>query len=250
MNGDPLRGITTPLCTTKANPGVPHMNAITSIQSVVPVETEQTLIEGIKLNHQEVRAAETSAAVFAWHAGQQAQRLIDRFGWSERKLVEATGIARTTLQRYLRVARRRASAAAIGFGESISSIIDEDVPSVREKKNRAATFGTAEAEYAIKLHRMAESSSPAEAEIATRKLEQFASDHGMAGEEIIERSRKALGLTEDFQNPEDLMGPVELATMKMLAPYKAMPKEKLLDVLLFAIMTHPSLIRELKEQFL
>jgi hypothetical protein len=135
------------------------MNAITSIQSVVPVETEQTLIEGIKLNHQEVRAAETSAAVFAWHAGQQAQRLIDRFGWSERRLAEATGIPKTTVHRYLLVVRRRTSPESIKFGESISSIIDEDVPSVRDKKNRAATFGTAEAEYAIKLHRMAESSN-------------------------------------------------------------------------------------------
>jgi hypothetical protein len=60
------------------------------------------------------------------------------------------------------VARRRTSPEAIKFGESISSIIDEDVPSVRDKKNRAATLGTAEAEYAIKLHRMAESSSPAD----------------------------------------------------------------------------------------
>jgi hypothetical protein len=72
----------------------------------------------------------------------------------------------------------------------------------------------------------------------------------MVGEEIIERSRKTLGLNEGLQNPEDLMGPVELAAAKMLFPYKVMSKDKLLDVLLFAIMTHPSLTKEMKEQFL
>lgn len=219
------------------------MNAITSIQSVVPVETEQTLIEGIKLNHQEVRAAETSAAVFAWYAGQQAQRLIDRFGWSLRRIEETSGISRRCLSRYVEVGRRRPSPSDIKFGESISSIIDEDVPSVRDKKNRAATFGTAEAEYAIKLHRMAESSSPAEAEIATRKLEQFASDHGMGSKEIIERSRKTLGLNEEL-----VRDPMDEAIDKFLVPFKARPKDDLLKLLVFCMIEHPDLIKKLKER--
>lgn len=217
------------------------MNAITSIQSVVPVETEQTLIEGIKLNHQEVRAAETSAAVFAWHAGQQAQCLIDRFGWSERKLVEATGIARTTVQRYLKVARRRASPNEIKFGETINDIIGEVSRPERQREQRKATFGTAEAEYAIKLHRMAESSSPAEAEIATRKLEQFASDHGMAGEEIIERSRKALGLNEEL-----VRDPMDEVIDQMMVPFKKQSKEDLIKMLVFCIAEHIDLYDKLK----
>lgn len=110
-------------------------------------------------------------------------------------MVEATGIPRTTVQRYLKVARRRASPSAIEFGENINDIVGEVSRPERQREQRKATFGAAEAEYAIKLHRMAESTSPAEAEVATRKLEQFASDHGMAGEEIIERSRKTLGLS-------------------------------------------------------
>ncbi len=225
------------------------MNAITSIQSVVPVETEQTLIEGIKLNHQEVRAAETSAAVFAWHAGQQAQRLIDRFGWSERKLVEATGIPKTTIHRYLMVVRRRTSTSDIKFGETINDIVGEVSRPERQREQRKATFGTAEAEYAIKLHRMAESSSPAEAEIATRKLEQFASDHGMVGEEIIERSRKTLGLNEDFQNPEDLRHPLDRALGKMMEPYKKKPKDDLCEIILFCMVEHPDLMEKIKERF-
>ena len=76
------------------------------------------------------------------------------------------------------------SAADIKFGETVSSIIEEDVPSVREKKARAATFSNAEAEYAMKLVRVAESSSENEAAIASRKLDQFAADHGMNAEEL------------------------------------------------------------------
>lgn len=219
------------------------MNAITSIQSVVPVETEQTLIEGIKLNHQEVRAAETSAAVFAWHAGQQAQRLIDRYGWSERKLVEATGIPKTTIHRYLMVVRARTSPADIKFGESINDILDEKHPRERQREQRKATFGTAEAEYAIKLHRMAESSSPAEAEIATRKLEQFASDHGMAGEEIIERSRKTLGLNEEL-----VLDPMDEVIDHMMVPFKKQSKDDLIKMLVFCFAEHIDLYDKLKER--
>jgi hypothetical protein len=127
------------------------------------VENETFHVSAVKAFHQEVRAAETSAAIAAWHAGNHARKLQEQFGWSERKIVEATGLPKTTVHRYLLVVRRRTNPRDIRFGESISSIIEEDVASVREKKTRAASLSNAEAEYATKLVRMAESNSEHEA---------------------------------------------------------------------------------------
>ena len=214
------------------------------------VENETFHVSAVRAFHQEVRAAETSAAIAAWHAGNHARKLQEQFGWSLRKIAEETGVPLKTTHRYLCVCRRRHSATDIRFGESISSIIEEDVPSVREKKARAATFSNTEAEYAIKLVRMAESNSEHEAAIASRKLEQFAADHGMSKDELVSKSCKTLGLTEDLQNPDDLKGPLEKATERLMEPYRRMSKERVLEVLLTAIMLHPELIRELDERFM
>lgn len=75
---------------------------------------------------------------------------------------EATGIPKTTIRRYLLVVRARTSPSAIQFGETINDIVGEVSRPERQREQRKATFGTAEAEYAIKLHRMAESTSSAE----------------------------------------------------------------------------------------
>lgn len=210
------------------------------------VENEVFHVSAVKAFHQEVRAAETSAAIAAWHAGNHARKLQEQFGWSERKIVEATGLPKTTVHRYLLVVRRRTSPTDIRFGESISSIIEEDVPSVREKKARAATFSNAEAEYAMKLVRMAESNSEHEAAIASRKLDQFAADHGMSKDELVSKSRKVLDL--DWVEEKQQMHTVQAAMTRVIErKFSLKSKPDLIKIIVQMVLNHPEILGTLKD---
>ncbi len=125
------------------------------------VEDEVFHVSAVKAFHQEVRAAETSAAIAAWHAGNHARKLQEQFGWSLRKIAEETGVPVETTHRYVSACRHRHNVTDIRFGETIESVIGEH--SNADKKARAATFSNAEAEYTMKLVRMAESTSEHEA---------------------------------------------------------------------------------------
>jgi hypothetical protein len=220
-------------------------------QNRTPIMTALTLVQdqayhitGIKNFHSEVRAAETSAAIAAWHAGYHAAQLQDT-GLSLRKLVEATGIPLVTLHRYLKVFRRRNSPTEIRMGESISSIIDEAIPSKREQTARAATFGAPEAEYAVKLQSMAESNSPHEAAIAAKKLDQFAADHGMTKEQVVEKSRKTLDL--DWIEAKQQMGTAQFTVTDVIeTKFSAKSKPDLIKIIIEMVMQHPENLGTLK----
>lgn len=210
---------------------------------IVPLHDQAFHVEGIKTQHKAVKAAETSAAVAAWFAGDHARSLMSAYGWSMRRVANETGIPNTTVQRYVAVTRARVSHRDIVHGESINDILDEKHPKERQREQRKATFGQAEAEYAVKLYRMTESPNENEASVAARKLDQFASDHGMTGEEVIEKSREKLGLTEEM-----VRDPMDEAIDKMMAPFKKQSKEDLVDLLLFCIIEYDGCLQKLKER--
>jgi hypothetical protein len=213
------------------------MNAMTIIE-------DQTYhVEGVRKFHAEVRTYEASAAVSAWHAGWHIQKLMDEFKLSMRRVSEQTGIPLTTVHRYVAVFRARNSPSGIRQGDSITEIVGETDKATRQREQRKATFGQAEAEYAVKLYRMTESPNENEASVAARKLDQFASDHGMTGEEVIEKSRKTLGLTEEM-----VRDPMDDAIDKFMTPFKKKSKDDLLALLIYCMTEHPDLIKKLKER--
>lgn len=104
-------------------------------------------------------------------------------------------------------------------------------------------FTQADADYAMKLHRMAEGrANENESAVAQAKLEKLAADHGMTGEEIVEKSRVTLGLNEEFKTKEEVMSPLDEAYDRYIQPYRKWPKEKLLELLLVIVKKHPEIM--------
>jgi hypothetical protein len=80
--------------------------------------------------------------------------------------------------RYMQIAKIK-DATHGTFERGINAFLEAHATPRTEKARVRASFSNAEAEYTMKLQRMAESTSQHEAAIAGRKLDQFASDHGM-----------------------------------------------------------------------
>lgn len=111
--------------------------------------------------------------------------------WVERH----TDVSYPTAAEYMRVARMSKNMDLHTFDGGIRAFLEaHPTPRKTTPEPTAATFDKAEAEYAMKLHRMASSDNPNEAAIAASKLDSFATQFGMVGEEVVTKAEDMLGL--------------------------------------------------------
>ncbi|CAB4139184.1 Protein of unknown function DUF3102 [uncultured Caudovirales phage] len=99
----------------------------------------------------------------------------------------------------------------------------------------APAFTKEDAEYALKINAMAERGQGGEVEVAKVKLERLASGFGMTADQMVE---KAKGLCPE---PESL-SVLDAGLQRLMAPYRKLSKDRLIEVLLKCVVTHPDLI--------
>ncbi|EPY02311.1 hypothetical protein [Magnetospirillum fulvum] len=94
-------------------------------------------------------------------------------------------------------------------------------------KSNLPTFTEDDAEYALKIAARLDSDFEGERDVAADKLNTFAKQHGMTGEELVEKAKK-LRPAQHLTNVE--AGKQELRA-EILAPFQSMSKQELLDVI-------------------
>ncbi|MGV8830395.1 MAG: DUF3102 domain-containing protein [Devosia sp.] len=98
-----------------------------------------------------------------------------------------------TANRYMRVSKLGKDVNLDTFDGGLVAFLEaHSTPRKVAPTPTAPTFDKAEAEYAIKLHRMAASDNPHEAVVASTKLDRFAKQFGMVGEEVVAKAEALL----------------------------------------------------------
>lgn len=152
-------------------------------------------------------------------------------------------------RRYMDVAQRWPDRTRVAdFDPSEVSI--REFLGLTDKPRRSAVlppFTRADADYAMKLHRMAEGpANENEAAVAKAKLEQHAANHGMTTEQVVEKSRKELGL--DWIEQKQQFGTVESAMVRVIEKkLGAKPQADLLQLIIMMVMDHPENLSTLKD---
>jgi hypothetical protein len=117
--------------------------------------------------------------------------------------------------------------------DSIAAFLEATAVKKAEKPQPSAPqFTRDDAEYVLKLHALAERGEGGEREVAVRKLNSFAQQFGMAGEEVVEKAKAMqpeAELTKDEATKQHLKA-------EILAPFKKMSKDELLEVVFSLIL--------------
>ena len=147
----------------------------------------QVLFHGRSMVSEAIRAGEALIQAKAKH------RRGTFISWVEKE----AGVPARTAQEYMKAANKSAGARAfLSDGMTLREFLyGEPQKEQRERKKAeaAASFSREDAEYALKIHAMAErGGTEAEQEVARRKLSGFAGQFGMTSEGVVERARALL----------------------------------------------------------
>lgn len=145
--------------------------------------------------------------------------------------VEAsTRVSYKTAAKYMKVAREweaKCLADETFADLSIDAFLGYSNPTNVTPKTNLPTFTEDDAEYALKIAARLDSDFEGEREVAADKLNAFAKQHGMTGEELVEKAKK---LKPAQHLTEVEAGKQELRT-EILSPFQSMSKQELLDVI-------------------
>lgn len=205
----------------------------------VPVIDLPFLARKINDAHRQVAFHARSMLDEARRAGEaliEAKKLVPHGGWKDWIAANCRCSYRTAAK-YAQLASIKH--AEVGtFDGGVDAFLDAHasrcLPTPADASRPA--FDRADAEHAQKLQAMAErGSTPAERDVAKRKLESFAEGFGMTGAEAVEKAAEMA--------PEVVAkAPLDAAFDKFVAIYDRHPKHRLVSALIRCFLTHPELV--------
>lgn len=141
---------------------------------------------------------------------------------------------------YMRVAREwEARSSTLDHETSLRDFIDN------KPKRITPLLSREDAEYLLKINALAERGEGGEAETARAKLAKVAQTFGLTAETAVARARQVCDAEADDTAPR---GELDEAIHRFIRPFGAVPKPKLLDLLVLCCARHPDLVGMLEKQ--
>jgi hypothetical protein len=206
-------------------------------QQLVPASALPDLARKINEAHNEATLQAKSALFAAKRAGElllQAKedksRTLPFKEWVETE----TALSYRTAARYMTVATGWSRLKGVNVDTLSDALVVLGQADPRPR-GRVPQLAKPDAQHAIKLQTMAsEVTNENEAAVAREKLERFATERGMTSEQVVERSRRKLGLPT-------MEGPSGSLKERL----QQAPKAKLVKLLVSAASKHPDLVEDI-----
>lgn len=147
-----------------------------------------------------------------------------------------TEVSYRTAAVYMKVAREWDQKCSTLHISDPSQFSLRDFLDNKAKPQAAPTFTKDDAEYALKLHALVERGEGGEAEVAATKLNSFAKQFGMTGEEIVQKATE--------KKPEQTFESGQVDGF-LREHFGKLTKQQLIEVIAYCMAEHPDLISKI-----